>query len=461
MSEIVHVLQSVQAVLPDGVRTVDIGIAQDGTIADVAGAGTLESSNVFVARGLIAMPAGIDLHVHINTLFGGTTTRDDFFTGTRAALFGGTTTIAQFAIPRPTETSLDAVERTKREADGKAVTDYVIHGCVVRETFEESVAGLRELAQRGVGTVKIFSAYTDVIGLSLAQIEHLLREAAAVGMTVFVHAETDDLVRQGISDAIARGELGPEGHAKSRTPAAEADAVGNIAGLARSTGARVYFVHVSAAESVRVLAEERTAGQPLLAETCPHYLFLDEAVYVREDGQRWICSPPIRGEADRAALWEAIREGILDVVSSDHNCFDLAQKGMGDLDFRHVPNGLPGIESRLPLLVGAALDGRLSWPRVAEVVSSSPARILGLWPRKGALLRGADADIVLIDPHAETDLSESHMATNYSVYEGQATHGRVVAVFRRGTQVVADGEMVAEAGSGVRLPVPTLAAVTH
>jgi dihydropyrimidinase len=457
MPELAYVLRAVDAVLPDAVRRVDIGIGPDGRIAALADEGTLAAPRLVAAAGLLALPGGIDLHVHINTFFGGTTTRDDFFAGTRAALLGGTTTIAQFAIPQPAETSIEAVKRTQHEADDAAVADYAIHGCVVRDTYESSVRDLDELVERGIGTVKIFSAYTDVIGLSLTQIERLLNDAAARGITVFVHAETDELVQQGIADAVARSRLGPDGHALSRTTEAEADAVDKIADLALSRGARVYFVHVSAGASVRILAARRATGQRLLAETCPHYLFLDESVYANRDGQRWICSPPIRGPADRDALWDGLRDRVLDVVSSDHNCFDLAQKDAGSADFRTVPNGLPGIEYRLPLLVGAALDGRLSLQRVAELASEMPARIMGLWPRKGTLMPGADADIVLVDPTSETDLGRGHMATDYSVYDGVKATGRIVAVFRRGTQVVADGEMVADAGSGIRLAVPALA----
>jgi dihydropyrimidinase len=452
VAEIEVVLRGLDAVLPHGRAPVDIGIG-GGRIRAIAEPGMLGGADVVDAAGLIALPGGLDLHVHIATFFGGTTTRDDFFSGTAAALQGGTTTIAQFAIPRPGETSLEAIDRTRIEAATLAAADVVVHGAVVKETFVESLARLAELPGVGVGTVKIFSAYTDVIGLTLGQIHRLLETAAAAGITVFVHAETDDLIREGIDGAVERGELGPVGHALSRTPLAEADAIRTISRLADDVGATVYFVHVSAAESTHVLAGLRASGEHVYAETCPHYLFLDAAVYAGAAGQRWICSPPIRSAEHREALWSAVRSGVIDTVSSDHNCFDTAQKDPGRGDFRAVPNGLPGIEHRLPLLIGAAIDGDLEWVRLAEISSAAPARILGLWPRKGALAVGSDADIALIDPAGRTDLGSSNMPTDFLAYAPRAVSGRVHSVYRRGELVVRDGELLAQPGSGALVPV--------
>jgi dihydropyrimidinase len=455
MPELATVLRAADAVLPHGRATVDIGVAADGRIAALAESGTLAGHETVEAAGMIAVPGGIDLHVHINTFFGGTTTRDDFYTGTSAALFGGTTTIAQFAIPRPGETSLEAVERTHAEARPGVVADYVVHGSVVRDTYEPSIAQFETLRATGIGTVKVFSAYTDIIGLTLGQIHRLLRAAAATGTTVFVHAETDSLIREGIEDAVGRAELGPRGHAVSRTTLAESDAVRSISDLARDAEASIYFVHMSTASSVATLAERKARGERVHAETCPHYLFLDASIYDRPTGQRWICSPPIRSADDRAALWEGLLDGTIDAVSSDHNCFDTAQKDAGAADFRTVPNGLPGIEDRLPLLIGAAIEGRLDWRRLVSVTAEMPARILGLWPRKGALLVGADADIVLIDPAGRTDLGGGHMAGDFRPFEGTHTRGRIEMVYRRGDRVIAGRELLAGPGSGSWLPIPS------
>jgi dihydropyrimidinase len=448
MSELPIVLRGVMAMLPhDGAR-LDIGIGRDGRIAALAAPGSLAGIETVDGDGLLALPGAVDLHVHLNTFFGGTTTRDDFLDGTRAALFGGTTTIAQFAIPRPGETSLQAIERTHAEARPAVVSDYVVHASIVRETYEASVEQLAALPAAGVRTVKIFSAYTDDIGLTIGRIHHLLREAAAREITVFVHAETDSLIREGIDDAIRELGLGPQAHARSRTPLAESDAIRTISDLAADTGATVYFVHVSSAPGAAAIAERRARGERILAETCPHYLFLDESVYERPSGERWICSPPIRSRDHRIALWEALGSGAIDTVSSDHNCFDSAQKQAGGGDFRRVPNGLPGIEHRLPLLISAAIDGRLTWQRVVEVSSSTPARILGLWPQKGALAVGSDADIVLVDTAGRTSLGTAHMATDFSPYDGETAAGKIERVFRRGDPVIIGSELHAAAGSG-------------
>jgi dihydropyrimidinase len=459
VADLATVIQAVDAVLPGGRAVVDLGISDEGTIAAIEPARTITGDPIVDAAGMIALPGGIDLHVHIQTFFGGTTTKDDFFDGTAAALFGGTTTIAQFAIPRPGETSANAVTRTHAEADGRAVTDYAIHGCVVRDTYAASVAQFADLRSAGIGTVKVFSAYTDVIGLDLDQISDLLAAAARTGLTVFVHAETDALIREGIDAAVRQSQLGPLGHAASRPPDAEDDAIRTISDLAAETGATVYFVHVSAAQSVATLADRRDRGERVLAETCPHYLFLDASVYGRPRGERWICSPPIRATEHQDALWAGLRDGVIDVVSSDHNCFDSRQKASSADDFRTCPNGLPGIESRLPLLIGAALDGRLEWTRLAQVSAETPARILGRWPTKGALVVGADADIVLVDPTGETHLGPAHMSTDHSPFDGMHVRGRIERVYRRGHLVVRGDDLLATPGSGRWLPVAGAAAL--
>jgi dihydropyrimidinase len=447
-------IHGVRAILPTGSAQVDVGVSK-GQIAAIADPGDLTATQIVDGDGMVMLPGGIDPHVHIHTRFGAWTTRDDFYTGTVPAAFGGTTSVIEFAIPERDETSMEAVERRIEEARGRAVVDYTFHACVAGPKFSESVAELTSLAEMGIQSVKIFTTYRDSVGLTMDQVAEVLQASAEAGLLVLVHAESDDVIQRGIADQVANKNLKPTGHALSRSPLAEADAIRNVGDLAAKAGTRVYFVHVSSADGADAVADLKRRRSAVVGETCVQYLFLDDSVYGRSDGERWICSPPIRSTQHQSALWSALRAGILDAVSTDHNCFDSEQKGRHRADFRGVPNGLPGIELRTPVLLEAVHDGRLSWEGLARLTAEAPARIFGLWPRKGSIAVGTDADFVLIDPDAVTDLSISHMATDYSPFAGMRGHGRVVQTWIRGTCVVADEQILVSAGSGAYLPTVT------
>lgn len=444
------VFQGGLAVLPSGPAQVDVGVAGE-VIAAIAGPGELEGSEFVEAKGLVLLPGGIDPHVHIATQFGQWHTRDDFRTATIPAAFGGTTSIIEFAIPRRGETAWSALERCRSEARGACVIDYAFHACVTKEGFAESLAELERIRESGVCSVKIFTAYLDSIGLTLDQIQGVLQAAAKADLQVLVHAETAALINAGIADQVGRGMLEPPGHLHSRTARAEADAIETVAAFARREDARVFFVHVSSDEGAAALRQARLDGSGVLGETCVQYLFLDAGVYDRPDGELWICSPPVRERRHQVALWQALREGVLDLVSTDHNCFDRAQKSQFRDDFRKVPNGLPGIEFRLPALMMAVGDGRLEWTDLARLTAEAPARTFGLWPQKGAIAVGADADLVLIDPKGRTDLSGSHMATDYSPFAGLTAPARVLETWLRGRRLISHGEFASEAGIGHEL----------
>jgi len=446
------VIQGGLVVLPQGPCQADLGIGADGRFHAISLPGELTGKNIVLADGLVILPGGVDPHVHINMQFSTIQkTTDDFFTGTMPAAIGGTTTLVEFAIPRAGETTLDALERRYDEASGKAVVDYNFHACVVRDRYAESLAQVAQLPSHGIKTVKLFSAYCDTIGLDLGQIQTVMEACKSAHQLVLVHCETESLIQKGIADCVAAGNLTPYAHLLSRSALAEADAVRSICDLAAETDIPVYIVHVSSAEGAAEVRERRISGQRVYAETCTQYLYLDDATYHRPHGELWVCSPPIREHKHQEALWKALAAGTFDIISTDHNCFNRSQKAARRDDFRLIPNGLPGVEFRTPLLLSAVYDGKMDWTSLARFMSEAPARIFGLWPRKGAIAVGADADFLLVDPSGETDLSVGHMATDYSPFEGIIAHGRILQTWLRGVCLAKDGALQVEPGYGVRL----------
>lgn len=392
------------------------------------------------AAGRYVLPGGVDVHTHMELATPNGVACDDFVTGTRAAACGGTTTIVDYAGHERGESVLAGLARWQARAAGRAHIDYAFH-MMISELTDQVLAELASLPDAGVTSIKIFMAYPGVYMIDDAQIYRILREAGRLGILTAVHAENGTVIEELRREYLAAGQTSPRYHAASRPALLEGEATGRLIALAELAGAPVYIAHLSAAQALTAVHAARDCGRRVYAETCPQYLFLDECLLSDQDGHRYVCSPPLRTIAAQQALWQGLQRGDLDVVATDHCPFTAAQKSRGERDFTLIPNGLHGVEERLVLLYQGVITGRISLARWVELSATGPARLFGLYPRKGALVPGADADLVVFDPAAEHTLSAAthHSATDYSVYEGLAVRGRVDIVMQRG-EVLVDGD---------------------
>jgi dihydropyrimidinase len=424
-----------------------------GRVALVGQGLSLPADTVLDASGCLVLPGGIDVHTHLDMPAGELTSADDFETGTRAAAFGGTTTIVDFATPEPGESLLSALDTWRRKAEGKAAVDYGFH-MAVREVGETTLAEMARLTRdEGVTSFKLYLAYPGVLQVDDAAFFRALLGARECGALTLVHAENGGVIDVLVKQALARGETAPRHHALTRPPEAEAEATARAIALAGMAGAPLYVVHLSCAAALAHVTAARDRGLPVLAETCPQYLFLSIADYDRPgfEGAKYVISPPLRQAADQEALWRGLAGGDLQVVATDHCPFTLDDKERGRHDFSKIPNGGPGIETRMMLLWdGGVRAGRIDAQRFVELTAAGPARVFGLWPRKGTLAVGADADLVIWDPERETRLSAEtlHMRVDYSPYEGRVVRGGPVVVMSRGDVIVDHGEWKGRPGRG-------------
>jgi dihydropyrimidinase len=435
----------------DGQRRADVLV--DGDRVAAIGAPLRERADLTVdAAGRLILPGGVDVHTHLDMPMGGFTTSDDFETGTIAAACGGTTTVVDYATQAPGGTLREALDAWMARAVGRAAVDFGFHICIsdMRPGVESE---LEAMVDAGVPSFKVFMAYPGRLMLNDGEIFRVLRGAATLGARVCLHAENGHVIDVLVREALAAGRTAPAFHAAARPALAEAEAVHRGIALAEMAGTGIYIVHLSSAEALDEVAAARRRGRPVLAETCPQYLFLSDDAYEAPgfDGAKYVMSPPLRASRVHDRLWRGLAAGALDVVATDHCPFTLADKARGRDDFSQIPNGAPGIEHRLLLMFDGGVNaGRLSLERFVEVTSAAPARLFGLAPRKGAVAEGADADLVVLDPDGSTTISAAthHMRVDYNPYEGRHVAGAIDLVMARGEIVVDHGRYVGARGRG-------------
>ena len=411
------------------------------------------ADRVVDARGKYVIPGGIDVHTHLDMPLGEITTSDDFESGTIAAAFGGTTSVVDFAVQTQGRPLQEALDTWMRKAEGKAALDYGFH-LIVCDLPPEREPELDALVSEGVTSFKLFMAYPGRLMLDDATIRRVLMRTAANGGTVLMHAEDGAAIDALVRQALARGQTAPKYHALTRPAKTEADATRRAIALAGRAGVPVYIVHVSSAETVEEIAAARGRGAQVWGETCPQYLFLSDECYDAPDfeGAKYVMSPPLRPKAEQERLWKGLAANDLQVVATDHCPFRMKdQKTLGKDDFTKIPGGAPGIETRMSLLYdGGVRSERLTLSRWVEVTATNPARLFGLYPRKGTIAKGSDADIVVWNPQREITWSAAthHMRVDYNPYEGRLVKGAPDLVLSRGRPVIDGGKFVGRAGAG-------------
>ena len=405
------------------------------------------------ASGKYVIPGGIDVHTHLDMPFGGTTSADDFESGTVAAAHGGTTSVVDFAIQYRGQTLAHALDTWRKKAEGKAAIDYGFH-MIVTELTESVESEMDALVEEGVTSFKLFMAYPGVFMLDDGSIFRALLRTRENGGTICMHAENGGVIDVLVKKALAEGKIAPKYHALTRPARAEGEATHRAIALAEMAGVPIYIVHLSAAEALEMVMQARDRGLPAYAETCPQYLFLSSDNYEEPgfDGAKYVMSPPLRGKETQERLWRGLASNDLQAVSTDHCPFCMKeQKELGRDDFSRIPNGAPGIETRMSLVFdGGVRTGKIGLNRFVELTSTSPAKIFGLFPRKGTVVPGSDADLVVFDPKKKVTLSAKtlHMKVDYNPYEGREIIGAADTVLSRGKVVVESGKFVGRAGAG-------------
>ena len=414
------------------------------------------ADQVIDASDKLVIPGGVDPHTHMDMPFGGTNSADDFASGTRAAAFGGTTTIIDFAIQTKGRSTLEGLETWHEKAAGKASIDYGFH-LIVTDMEDERLWEMRRLADEGVTSYKMFMAYPGVLYVDDGTLFRAMRKAGEDGTLVCMHAENGIVIDELVKLALQQGKTSPRHHALTRPTRMEAEGVHRSIAIAEVAGVPVYIVHLSCSDALEQVTLARNRGVPVFAETCPQYLFLDIGQYEQEgfEGAKYVMTPPLRERWNQDELWRGLRFGDLQSISTDHCpfCFK-EQKTLGIDDFSKIPNGAPGVENRMSLVYnGGVIGGRLSVNRFVELTSTAAAKLFGLFPRKGTIAVGSDADIVIFDPNRKETISAAnpcthHMRVDYNAYEGMEVQGFSETVISRGKVIVQDNQWLGRAGAG-------------
>ena len=434
----------------------DVFVADDKVSAIGASLAHMPADAVIDASGCYLLPGGVDPHTHLAAEINGARTADDFESGTIAAAFGGTTTVVNFAQQQRGEHLRQAIETGFAAAQGKSVIDYGQH-IVVTALDEGSLDQIDELVDEGITSIKLFLAYPGELMVDDATLFRVLERAGRLGALCCVHAENGPVIDVLVRRALSEGRANPSWHGRTRPELAAAEATHRSIAIAEMANAPVYFVHLSCTEALAEVTAARDRGRPVFAETCPHYLFLDSSVYDDPgfETAKYVLTPPLRDARHHDELWRGLRGDDLQVVSTDHCPYCLnGQKTLGKDDFSKIPNGGPGIEHRLPLLYSGVVSEKMSLRRMVEVFASNPARIFGLYPRKGTIAVGSDADMVIFEPSGQTTITATsqHVKVDYSLYEGWQLPGAVRTVVAAGKLVVDNGLFVGVPGSGRFVP---------
>lgn len=429
-------------------------LIEDGKVKSIGSQINDDGAEVIDAEGMYVFPGGVDPHTHMEMPFGGTVTKDDFETGTIAAAYGGTTTLIDFCLTDKGKTLKSAIQKWHEKSVDKAVIDYGFH-LMISEINDDVLDELPSIIkEEGITSFKVFMAYKNVFQADDETLFRTLLTAKEHGALVMVHAENGDVIDYLTKKALEEGHTEPIYHALTRPPEAEGEATGRAAKLAGLADSQLYVVHVTCREAVEQIAEARSKGIRVWGETCPQYLVLDQSYMAKPDfeGAKYVWSPPLREKSNQEALWNALKSGQLQTLGSDQCSFDFkGQKDLGKDDFTKIPNGGPFVEDRFSVLFSEGVKkGRITINEFVNLVSTQAAKLFGVFPEKGTIAPGSDADIVIFDPNVERTISVEthHMNVDYSALEGMKVTGEPITVLSRGEYVIRDKQFVGKQGNG-------------